>query len=418
MVSNSAPQSSFVTDDVLSVFLLPCLTAMRQLFPKIENKLEYFGIGALPNTLEGYYGSVCLVKPYKATDVDCPKILPITCSLFETLVRRPVFTCRANVTFLQGTVDKFERSKEDSTKLSGVSVKTPQGDRFEKVSFIIDSTGVAQLSYNKLSKSAGFSSALPARIEYEPHLNYSQVLFTVICLIGPLARTGPATFSFYDNNMLCIAVGSWGDNEKPHTIPEMRLTIKSIHGADSTPDFIWQTLDFLEEHEDDCPCWIYDANAGKMSNILYHKGSEALPSNWVAIGDAVTKLNPIYGQGTTKAVIDVVTLDSIFRATPASQGLAPDLPKKFFVKRAPRVLGLWEGTKAPDYSYATTQPAKGKTNAAGTYARNLGLTTNKAGREDLHLAKVFYHVQSRVAPPTDLLSPVLVAKVVKKWIMG
>ncbi|KAG9002023.1 hypothetical protein FRB94_004173 [Tulasnella sp. JGI-2019a] len=198
----------------------------------------------------------------------------------------------------------------------------------------------------------------------------------------------------------------------------MRLTIKSIHGADSTPDFIWQTLDFLEEHEDDCPCWIYDANAGKMSNILYHKGSEALPSNWVAIGDAVTKLNPIYGQGTTKAVIDVVTLDSIFRATPASQGLAPDLPKKFFVKRAPRVLGLWEGTKAPDYSYATTQPAKGKTNAAGTYARNLGLTTNKAGREDLRLAKVFYHVQSCVAPPTDLLSPVLVAKVVKKWIMG
>lgn len=140
----------------------------------------------------------------------------------------------------------------------------------------------------------------------------------------------------------------------------MRYTIKNIHGAERNPDFVWQILDFLEEHEEECPFWIYDANAGKMSNILYHEAPAALPSNWVAIGDAVTKLNPIYGtrlaslpacmtlkltaptgQGTTKAVIDVVTLDGIFRSISAEQGLPADLPNKFFVKRAPRVLMLW-----------------------------------------------------------------------------
>ncbi|KAG8872270.1 hypothetical protein FRB98_009710, partial [Tulasnella sp. 332] len=417
------------------VFLPPCLMAMRKLFPKMDDDLAHFGISPLPNTLEAYYGTVCLVKPYKATDPNCPQILPITRALFETLVRRCVFTYRANVTFINGTVDKFERSAEDPTKLSGVSVKTPQGDRIERASFVIDATGVAQQSYNKFLKSAGFSSALPTRIEYEPHLNYSQSVWSIPPKLVPgIKKLIPAGlngtffcnlpdwstgenrayyYSWYDESQLCIAVGSWGGSEKPHTIPEMRYTIKSIHGAEHNPDFVWQILDFLEEHEEECPYWIYDANAGKMSNILYHEAPAALPSNWVAIGDAVTKLNPIYGQGTTKAVIDVVTLDGIFRSVSAEQGLPADLPNRFFVKRAPRVMMLWEGTKAPDYSYATTQPAKGETNENGLFARKLGLTMICAGRKDLPLAKAFYQVQSCVAPQTDLLNPALLYKVAK-----
>lgn len=39
-----------------------------------------------------------------------------------------------------------------------------------------------------------------------------------------------------------------------------------------------------------------------------------------------------------------------------------------------------EGTKAPDYSYATTQVYKGETNETGLLARKLGLTMICAGR--------------------------------------
>ncbi|KAG8981458.1 hypothetical protein FRB93_008679 [Tulasnella sp. JGI-2019a] len=422
------------------IFLPVTLKFMRQMFPKLDDELKYFGVSTIPNVVEGYQGSVELIKPYTATDKGAVHIFPTSRALFETLVRRLVFTYRANVTFIQGTVDKFERSKEDPTRLSGVSFKSPRGDRFEKASFIVDATGVAQVSYNKLLKSAGFGNSLPTKIEYEPHLNYSQTVWALPPdLIPGLTEIIPAgmkgTFyanlpdwstgenracyiSFYDNTSLCIAFGALGGNEKPHTIPEIRVTIQSLHGDGSPPEFIGRILDFLEEHEDDCIPWIYDANTGKMHNIPYHEAPEALPSNWVAIGDAVTKLNPIYGQGTTKAAIEVVTLDSILRAIPAAQGIPADLPERYYTKRAPRVLGLWEATKASDYSYATTQPGKGETNETGAHIRKLGLKMVEAGCQDLALARSFYNVQVCLAPPTDLLAPSIVAKVARKWILG
>ena len=53
-------------------------------------------------------------------------------------------------------------------------------------------------------------------------------------------------------------------------------------------------LDLIEEHENDLNAHFTDAVAGPLSYIQYHK-AETLPDNFVAVGDAVMKLNPIYG---------------------------------------------------------------------------------------------------------------------------
>ncbi|KAG8994742.1 hypothetical protein FRB94_009680 [Tulasnella sp. JGI-2019a] len=166
---------------------------MRQFFPKMDDDLARFGISPIPNRLDGFYGSELLCNCYTAEDPECPKILPITRSMLGTLLRRLVFKYRANVTFMNGTVDKLIRSTDDPTKLSGVSVRTAQGDKIERASFI-DSTGVAQLSYHKLLKDAGFSAALPQRIEYKPHLNYLQTVWNIPDpLINQIVKILPAS---------------------------------------------------------------------------------------------------------------------------------------------------------------------------------------------------------------------------------
>ncbi|KAG8875727.1 hypothetical protein FRB98_007623 [Tulasnella sp. 332] len=419
------------------VFLPPCVLAMRQFFPKMDDDLAHFGI-----TLQGYYGAKALDNVYEPDDPECPKILPVTRSMFETLLRRLVFKYRANVTFMNGTVEKFVPSPEDPTRLSGVSVRTAQGEKVEKASFIVDSTGVGQLSYNKLLRNAGFGAAIPTRIEYDPHLTYAQSVWTIpeehvntVVNILPSGMKGTLYvnlpnwdtgedraiyFSFFERSQLCIAVGSWGGavngNDKPHTVAELREVVKSLYGSENTPGWTYELLDFLEEHNDECKPWVYDANAGKMSNILFHEAPAPLPSNWIAIGDAVTKLNPVYGQGTVKAVIDTTTLDSILRTIPSQQGLPADLPKTFYVKRFPRIEFLWEGTKTTDYGFGQTTPAKGETNADGLFERKLGLHLIFAGRNDLSLGRTFYRVQSCLAPKTDLVTPANIAKVAWNWI--
>lgn len=39
--------------------------------------------------------------------------------------------------------------------------------------------------------------------------------------------------------------------------------------------------------------------------------------------------------------MDVIALDSLLRAIPSSQELAPDFPQKFFTKALTRNEGLW-----------------------------------------------------------------------------
>ncbi|KAG8999846.1 hypothetical protein FRB94_005871 [Tulasnella sp. JGI-2019a] len=88
----------------------------------------------------------------------------------------------------------------------------------------------------------------------------------------------------------------------------------------------------------------------------------------------------------------------------------------FYVKRFPRIIGLWEGTKAPDYAFRDTIPAKGETSETGAFARNAGLHMIRRGGKDLALAKTFYRVQTCLEPQTDLTSPVILGKVAWNWL--
>lgn len=80
----------------------------------------------------------------------------------------------------------------------------------------------------------------------------------------------------------------------PKSLPEVRIFVLSMAGAERIPKFVFKLLDFLEEHEEEISPWFFDAKMGRMSYIHYHE-AKGLPSNWLAVGDAVMKLNPIYG---------------------------------------------------------------------------------------------------------------------------
>lgn len=96
-----------------------------------------------------------------------------------------------------------------------------------------------------------------------------------------------------------VASGGWGvgPDQRPHSIPELREYTKSLYNSEHIPRWIFRLYDFLEEHEEEFKPWFLDLSTGKMAFVEYHRAQKGgLPDNWVAVGDAMMKLNPVYGE--------------------------------------------------------------------------------------------------------------------------
>ncbi|KAG8883403.1 hypothetical protein FRB97_006685 [Tulasnella sp. 331] len=386
-------------------FLPPTILGLQKLFPvNLKTELDYFGC-FVPFSFVLSYCNKLTPEVFKAKDPRTPLGLGISRQAFETLLRRLVVKSRPNVSFMTGTINGFKCQTRGDRYLSGVTVKD-QDD--ELATFIVDATGPTQSSYHRWLENSGFGPLPPSlQDEYDPCLSYAQSVYTLPDKLIPEVEkllpdglksgfwsnlpepsTGETRLIYMywaeDSHWLMIASGGWGvtKEQRPHGIDELREYTKSLHNAEATPQWIFKLYDLLEEHGDECSPWFADYHPGKMSFIKYHEAQKGtLPSNWVAVGDATIKLNPIYGQGCTKAMIDAVTLDSLLRLVPAQQDLPLDFSDKFFRKVVPRTRGMWDGNKANDYGFSTTQPAKGETLDENAFMRAFSRNFIYAGLE-------------------------------------
>ncbi|KAG9047422.1 hypothetical protein FS837_002278 [Tulasnella sp. UAMH 9824] len=413
----------------------PSYMTLRRLFPNLPELLDYFGFGsALSVTrLKLRYGGVYYEDPHYDADDSRALTLGITREAAETLIRKSLRLGRPNVTFKTGTVTGFIR---EGDHLGGITVRTEAGEVEERADFVIDASGPTQLGFTKALNSAGFFVSPNLRVEYNPGLRYNTTVWRlpehvrakwpvpggyqlgVVLNMTPDSESGESRVFGILNvecNQTLVATGGWNGGESPHSIAELRIFVKSLYGQENLPEWAWTLLDFLEEHEEECSPFHAEAKVGPLNWIRWHQAKD-LPPNFVAIGDAIMKLNPIYGQGITKACIDVTTLDATLRRTPSNLPL-PDVSKPFFKREAARVQGLWDGTKANDYGFPNTVPAEGEDLSYNAFMRKWGRECLILGREDLAIYSTWWHVTMMIAPGTDLFSPRIAIKMMmRKWL--
>ncbi|KIO16583.1 hypothetical protein M407DRAFT_33763 [Tulasnella calospora MUT 4182] len=241
----------------------------------------------------------------------------------------------------------------------------------------------------------------------------------VTLYMAPDSETGESRVFFIGNmegNQMHITTGGWNSPESPHSIAELRSYVKSLYGQENLPDWAWTLLDFLEDHEEECSPFHAEAKVGPLNWIRWHQAKN-LPPNFVAVGDAIMKLNPVYGQGITKACMDATTLDAILRRIPPSLPLS-NVSKPFFNREASRVQGLWDGTKANDYGFPTTTPAEGEDLNHNAFIRWWGRECLVLGREDSAIFSAWWDVNMMMAPGTDLFSPRVVIKMMRRQWLG
>ncbi|GJJ12696.1 hypothetical protein Clacol_006940 [Clathrus columnatus] len=365
---------------------------------------------------------------------------------FETLLRRLIMHSCENVRYLAGTALGLEQAS-GSDQVTGVHIRTAEGKRVTlSAALVIDCTGASSsgLRWLKdLAAVAGNEKALEKlnnlRQTYNPKQSYYTCEFKVspeavsrlseVGYPGDWDSSGVIFANFVDskldnkllgieikdNNYLHFVLGGWSVTEEVSNMQDIRSFINSFKVYKPLPVWIWTMLDVLEEYN--VPLSIeYSRVASYIQYNLYN----LMPSNFIAIGDSVMRLNPIRGTGCVKACVEVLTLNGILngctaqKGTEGSTGLPEDFSKRFCELQASRTSSEWNAYKAEDYAWTTTIPSKGEDpQIFGKSHRAFSRLIIQTALNDKEFAVTLGCVRGFMAPSTDLLTPKMLWKLFK-----
>jgi 2-polyprenyl-6-methoxyphenol hydroxylase-like FAD-dependent oxidoreductase len=141
------------------------------------------------------------------------------------------------------------------------------------------------------------------------------------------------------------------------------------------------------------------------ANLRHHyEEMAAFPSGYLVLGDAICSFNPVYGQGMTVAAAEAMAL---------SQCLAQGderLAQRFFEEAGQIVDLAWNAAVGNDLNYPEVEgPRTPAVRFLNWYMGKL----HRAAYDDAEVSIAFLRVINMIAPPTTLLSPRIVWRVMK-----
>ena len=97
---------------------------------------------------------------------------------------------------------------------------------------------------------------------------------------------------------------------RPETLDDVKAFARTLVLDKPIPEWFFQLLDLLHEVEDSmtiahvrvrkCPSqfaliYLHGIRWPAPTSYIRYKQADNLPNNWIAIGDSVMRVNPIYG---------------------------------------------------------------------------------------------------------------------------
>jgi 2-polyprenyl-6-methoxyphenol hydroxylase-like FAD-dependent oxidoreductase len=133
---------------------------------------------------------------------------------------------------------------------------------------------------------------------------------------------------------------------------------------------------------------------------------ERMPERFVALGDAIASFNPVYGQGMSVAAQEAELLDDLL-ATRRIDGL----PRRFYRAAAKTIDVPWDIAVGNDLRFPEVQgPRSARVRLVNRYVGRL----QRVAGHDPAVARAFFAVGNLVAPPTSLLRPRIVLRVLAR----
>ncbi|KAF7367481.1 hypothetical protein MSAN_00811000 [Mycena sanguinolenta] len=409
------PKTRILQYNAAHVFLSLFGEGARRLWPNFDAEMIEAGGRFNVGDLQTHFSGIPLLNPYQDyPSGQFPRTLNIRRASAQKVLHRLLMS--SNVTRLAGTV-RGVRATEDRASIESVTVRQLDG---------------SHLSLDDVALVAGQFKTL-----YHANISYVTVCFTVPPELGvrlpiPAALLSTALVYTYfphddaqssiialsnvvDNNtMQLIFMDTYG-HDLPRTEAEVLSFITGVRGSKKPiPSWFIEVVELLCEHGNPS----FDAiKIPPQSFIRYHSlATGDLPSNFIAMGDASLQLNPIHGQGFSKALMNGMALNSLLHAVTSwtNSGitcLPRDFSARYFKNSCHTMNALWDATRLHDYGSPHCVPIDGETKDIGRIARWFERKLISAASKDEEVASALWHVRHLFASERVFLAPTVLWKV-------
>ncbi|KAF9061789.1 hypothetical protein BDP27DRAFT_1428556 [Rhodocollybia butyracea] len=433
---------------------------LEKLFPDLEEQCRYSGIPIFPADRKSSFAGTLTIVPLKSYNGSLPNTLYCGRAGMETLIRRvlssDIFLGRGNyprIEQITGTVTGIIPDDDSGGSISKVTVRgTDLQLRNLDAALVVDCTGVTRAGMKWLSHSGfGKSGSEPcpdgkvllqdAKISFDQKLNYSTLVCDVPSSIlkklpfPPNYNPETAQYMFLEDeqdkgrrmfvlmrlegNGLLLFCGQSSDKQtKYESLDAFRSMLHEvIPFKDPVPDWVFQIIDILEESE-----VVFNYSHLRVPGstyIRYHK-TVNLPNNFTALGDSVSSVDPLYGQGCTKVMLGAVALHNALSTglIPGSKKLPLSFGQRFFKEHYKKTDIFWQTTRLIDYGIPCTEPLPGEDLASGQlvrwYLRRLQILATK----DEQAARVFWDGAMAIGTAIDPFHPWLMIKIFWSAVIG
>ncbi|KAL1678036.1 hypothetical protein EV122DRAFT_278668 [Schizophyllum commune] len=363
----------------------------------------------------------------------------------ETIMRRLTMdkSKYPNIEQITGLVVSLHADPIDRQRVQKISVRTVAGTVDIEGALFLDCTGTAQGP--KWLQRAGYAN--PANFgpddkkfediksEYNPHVRYSTLEFNLSeanrkrfhelipksdsksvygCMPHPEKDNTSVYIAERDGGLIHVCGGGYGDAATPENMDDFIECSKARYMEKPYPDFWYPVLEHLRDCEDEMV--VSKVVVPPRSYMRWDQVGD-LPANWLAVGDAVLRVNPVYAQGLSHILHSMATFDACLREVWVDGQSAPTkLPatfaRTFFARQHQKIVPIWESNKTSDYAFATTTPCKGETLEKGAWLRWYFKRLRYLMQEDTDITRRMVWVGSFLAPDVDVLAPSVLLKVV------
>jgi 2-polyprenyl-6-methoxyphenol hydroxylase-like FAD-dependent oxidoreductase len=288
----------------------------------------------------------------------------------------------------------------DSGRVTGITLRDGKREEEMGAGLIVDATGRGS-RLPAWMKELGF--APPEETVVNGFLGYSSRIYeraagddrgwkaAFIQATPPRSNRAGVLFPI-EGNRWCCTLGGGNKEYPPHDEAGFLEFARSLRSG--------LVYDVISTARPLSPIHAYRATENRLRH--FH-GLEQPPEGLVAFGDSVCAFNPVYGQGITVAALSALALEECLERG------ARGLPRRFYRKLSQVVEGPWMLATSEDCRYTL---AEGGRLTPGTRAmqkyvdRAVSLSC-----EDLRLRRLWLEVFHMLKPPTALLRPAIVARV-------
>jgi 2-polyprenyl-6-methoxyphenol hydroxylase-like FAD-dependent oxidoreductase len=371
---------------------------LDELFPELLPELRAAGVPVGDLGEMRWYFNAQRIRPARTGLLSITAPRPV----LEEYLRAKV-AALPNVSYRQRTDVQGLLSTPDHSRVTGVRLQDHAADSTEyplEADLVVDATGrgsrlpvwLEQLGYERPTE-----DRMKIGLAYTTRLYRKRPeMFDGVQSINPVASPAHPRGAFFGqvsrDECILSLTGILGDH--PPTDPEEFLEfVRSL----PVPD-VYQAVRDAEPTTEPV-AFRFPASVRRRYERL-----SRFPERLLVLGDAVCSFNPVYGQGMTVAAMEAMALRTHLR-----RRSVPD-PRGYLRDIARIINNPWDISTSGDLDFPGVAGARSlKVRAGNAYMARLQFAATK----DPAITEAFFRVAGLIDPPTALMRPRLLAKVLR-----